>query len=106
MNVTNEKKIIALTFPAMVGYLILAYDYACPGLARLPTVWNEFIGRGLFTACFLGGAVTSFLGLVVLQSCWEKLGQMFKAMFMLLNLGWLGAVIYLAVQMHELHAGH
>jgi hypothetical protein len=105
MKLTNTSRVIALTVPGILGLLILAYSYCCPGLARIPNETNVVLGR-VFTACFLGGTITSVLALAFLHSKWHALEGIFKTMFMVLNLGWLSAVIYIALKMHGLALQH
>jgi hypothetical protein len=105
MTLTDHKKVIALTLPGIVGLLILAYDYCCPGLVRIPNELNLILGR-IFAACFMGGAVSSVFALTFLHSKWDALDGIFKTMFMVLNLGWLGAIVYIALKVHWLPLQH
>jgi hypothetical protein len=106
MTLPDRNKILALTAPGVVGLLILAYDYCCPGLAGLPNTANYVIGHLIFAACFIGGAITSVLAMAALQRRWDKLENIFKTLALVVNLCWLVAVIYIAVQMHAASVQH
>ena len=103
MKLTNTGKAIAYSAPCLLGFLILAYVYCCPGLARIPNVWNLIFGRYLFLACLLGGTVTAILGLTFLQSKWEEFDPVFKTMAATVNLAWLGMVVFIVIGMHVHH---
>jgi hypothetical protein len=107
MTMTEDvKKVVALSGPGVLGFLILAYSYCCPGLAVIPNEWNYLVERVLFMACFFGGAVTSVLALACLKSRWDELEGMFKAGMMMVNLAWIGTVIFLALHYHAMTSAH
>jgi hypothetical protein len=100
MSLPNWARAVALSVPSLVGLLILAYAYGAPGLARVPSGWNIFVGRYLLLACLLGGTVTAIFGLAFLKRAWDELDPVLKTMTMVINLGWLAMVLYIVLHGH------